>query len=116
MSGAQFPRKCSPTSSRQWIRFACSLAFLAPAPLPAQQDEAVAEALAGILAASDARSYDGPMFRAVMRHADPLVRGQAALAMGRIGQRAAAPLLLEMLSDQDSAVAASAAFSLGLIR
>src|SRR5262245_34861855 len=110
MSGARSPRQSWHTSNRQWIRFACSLALLGPSPLLAQQDEAVAEALAAVLAASDSRTYDGPVFRAVIRHTDPLVRSQAALAMGRIGQRVATPLLLEMLTDPDSSVAATAAF------
>lgn len=36
--------------------------------------------------------------------------------MGRIGQRGATPILLELLADPDTAVAASAAFAIGLLR
>src|SRR5206468_2371090 len=36
--------------------------------------------------------------------------------MGRIGQRAATPVLLEMFADPDTTVAATAAFALGLLR
>lgn len=82
----------------------------------AQQDEAIAEALAGVLAASDARNYDGPLFRTASRNPDRVVRTQVALALGRIGQRSATPLLLDMLADRDSAVAATAAFALGLLK
>src|SRR6185436_6392741 len=100
------------TLNRRWIRFACSLAICFPAPLLAQRDEAIAEALAGVLAASDARNYDGPLFRAASRNADPIVRSQPALALGRIGQRGGAPLLLALLADADTGVAANAAFAL----
>ncbi len=103
------------------IRFACSLALLpllaATAPSRAAgQDPAVVEAVAGILEAEDSRQYNDALFMAVARHQSPLVRQLAALGMGRIGDRAATPQLLEMLRDPDSTVARDAAFALGLLR
>ncbi|MBI4421395.1 MAG: HEAT repeat domain-containing protein, partial [Gemmatimonadetes bacterium] len=80
-----------------------------------QPGEAVVQALAGILAVEDARNYDGPLLRNAARHPDALVRRHAALALGRIGARAGANVLLELLGDPDSTVQADAAFALGLL-
>jgi len=69
--------------------------------------------LAGILAACDTRRFTGPLFRAAARHPDPIVRRHAALAMGRIGSPAAAPILLRLMSDPDSTVQRDAVFAVG---
>lgn len=83
------------------------------APPLRAQDEAVIEALAGILAAYDTRRFTGPLFRAAARHPDPIVRSHAALAMGRIGNPAAARILLRLMSDPDSTVQRDAVFAVG---
>lgn len=102
------------------IRFACSavavLAFAAAARPAAAQDPAVVEAIASVLQAEDARTFETVGFEAASRHSEALVRRVAALAMGRIGDGAAVPLLLELLRDPDSAVTRDAAFALGLLR
>ncbi len=96
------------------IRFVCSLALVACVANPLRaQDEAVVESLAGILAASDTRRFTGPLFRAASRHPDPIVRSHAALAMGRIGNQAAVPVLLRLMSDPDSIVRRDAVFAVG---
>ena len=79
------------------------------------QNEALVEPLAGILAASDARRFTGPLFRAAARHPDPIVRRHAALAMGRISNPAALSILLRLSSDPDTIVQRDALFSIGLL-
>lgn len=73
------------------------------------------DALAGVIGASDAKRYDASTLTAAARYPDPLVREQAALAMGRIGDHAALPELLELLVDPDTTVRQRAAFALGLL-
>jgi cyclophilin family peptidyl-prolyl cis-trans isomerase/HEAT repeat protein len=85
------------------------------APAAAQQQEVVVEALAHILAAEDARTWDANLMRTAAADPEPIVRRHAALAMGRIGNRGALPILLELLVDRDSLVQADAAFALGLV-
>jgi cyclophilin family peptidyl-prolyl cis-trans isomerase/HEAT repeat protein len=82
----------------------------------AQQDERVVDQLARLLAAADTRAYDDSLFRAALRHPDPLVRRQAALAAGRIGDPRVLDLLLAALGDSTPAVQAAAAFALGLLK
>src|SRR5256884_6254104 len=78
-------------SSRFPIPCACraialSLVALAlGSPAAAQRDEGVVDELARLLAAADTRVYDTALFREALRHPDPFVRRQAALAAGRIG-------------------------------
>jgi cyclophilin family peptidyl-prolyl cis-trans isomerase/HEAT repeat protein len=73
------------------------------------------DALADVLAAEDARRWDGDLFQSASNHADPVVRRHAALALGRIRNPAGVPILLELLTDPDSVVQQDAAFALGLI-
>ncbi len=109
-------------SSRSRIRFASralalSFAVLALSrPVRAQRDEGPVDALARLLAAADARVYDPTLFREALRHPDPFVRRQAALAAGRIGDSAAVSSLIDVLGDSDAAVQAAAAFALGLLK
>ena len=92
------------------------LVALALAPSIAwAQDEAVVDALAGVLAVEDARRYDGAVLERAARHPEPTVRRHAALAMGRIGDSRAVPTLLQLVSDADTAVQQDAAFALGLL-
>jgi cyclophilin family peptidyl-prolyl cis-trans isomerase/HEAT repeat protein len=114
----------SSCSSRCRIRSACSaglllvLAVAAPwrRGLAQQQDEALVGQLARLLAVADARAFDGPLFRETLHHPDAVVRRQAALAIGRIGDPAGTDLLVETLADSDQAVRAAAAFGLGLLK
>ena len=96
------------------IPFACSLAAVPAAELWGQDGPAI-EALAGVLSAVDARSYNGPFLTGAARHPDPIVRRQAALAMGRLAHKSATPTLVELLSDADTVVRGNAAFALGLL-
>ena len=87
----------------------------APASLRAQQ-EAIAEQLAPLLAAEDARNFQPELFRRALVAPDSLVRRAAAMSAGRIGDLRATALLLPLLVDPDSTVRVSAAFALGLLR
>src|SRR2546422_8864104 len=107
--------------SRALIRSACSVVVLLGAAAlvgrgaAAQQpDEALVSELARILAAADARAFDPALFGEALRHPEPLVRRQAALAAGRIGDPAAVDALVEALGDSNQGVAAAAAFGAGL--
>src|SRR5437667_234237 len=113
----------SPSSSRSLIRSACSVVVLLGAAAlggrgaAAQQpDEALVSELARVLAAADARAFDPALFGEALRHPEPLVRRQAALAAGRIGDPAAVDALVEALGDSNQGVAAAAAFGLGLLK
>ena len=86
-----------------------------PSPLAAQASATV-EALAPILAAEDARRFDGALFTAALRSPDSLVQRYALRAIGRIGDPAGVPLLAAYLADPDSGLDVEAVFSLGLIR
>src|SRR5437867_1977011 len=113
----------SPSSSRSLIRSACSVVVLLGAAAlggrgaAAQQpDEALVSELARVLAAADARAFDPALFGEALRHPEPVVRRQAALAAGRIGDAAAVDALVEALGDSNQGVAAAAAFGLGLLK
>ena len=103
-------------------RFVSSLLFLllaVVARLDAQQpstDEATVGVLAGLLAAADARRFDGAPLREALSHPNPGVRRQGALAAGRIGDGAAVDLLIPVLHDSVPTVQAAAAFALGLLK
>src|SRR6266566_4177420 len=113
----------SPSSSRSLIRFACSVVVLLGAAAlggrgaaAQQSDEALVSELARVLAAADARAFDPALFGEALRHPEPVVRRQAALAAGRIGDPAAVDALVEALGDSNQGVAAAAAFGLGLLK
>src|SRR5207245_810732 len=106
----------SPSSSRSLIRSACSVVVLLGAAAlggrgaAAQQpDEALVSELARVLAAADARAFDPALFGEALRHPEPLVRRQAALAAGRIGDPAAVDALVAALGDSNQGVPAAAA-------
>jgi cyclophilin family peptidyl-prolyl cis-trans isomerase/HEAT repeat protein len=80
------------------------------------QAEASIEAIAPVLAAADARAWDDAAIRRGLSFPDSIVRMQAALAAGRIGDPAAVPLLVPVLDDTSASVRAAAAFALGLVR
>src|SRR5947207_80971 len=114
----------SSCSSRCRIQSACSAGLLlvltVAAPwrrgLAQQQDEALVGQLARVLAAADARAFDAALFRETLHHPDAVVRRQAALAIGRIGDPAGTDLLVDALADSGVAVRAAAAFGLGLLK
>src|SRR5437867_2911287 len=81
-----------------------------------RNDEALVGEIARVLAAADARACDGPLFREAPGYPETVVRRQAALALGRIGDPAAVDLLVAALSDSGAAVRAAAAFALGLVK
>ena len=83
------------------------------APLAAQDQ--VGD-LAQLLSLEDRREFDIASLRRAAQHPDALIRAQAAIAIGRIGDRAGTPLLLALLADGDSTVRAQAAFALGTLR
>lgn len=79
------------------------------------QDEAVVDALARLMAMEDSRRYDGALLASLYRYPDSLVRRQAAVTMGRLGNPDALPMLIELLLDDDSTVVTRAVFGLGLL-
>jgi len=108
--------------SRHRTRFACSccvllvVLLLAARLAAAQRDEGAVEALARLLAATDARVFDAGLERETLGASDPFVRRQAALAAGRSGDTAAVAPLIAALRDSSAAVQAAAAFALGLLK
>ena len=94
-------------------RLLLAAALLAlPRALPAQEQGFVTD-LAQLLALEDRREYDGGALRRAAQHPDALVRAHAATTVGRIGDPAGAPILLQLLTDPDSGVQTEAAFALG---
>lgn len=91
-----------------------SVMLLAAIPLAAQSP-ALIEALAPIMMAEDRRAFDAAAMAQAMANPEAQVRRAAVTAVGRIGDRRGAPLLVEALSDRDLAVVADAFFSLGLL-
>jgi cyclophilin family peptidyl-prolyl cis-trans isomerase/HEAT repeat protein len=77
------------------------------------QDETSLADVAQLLALEDRREFDAAVLRRGAQHPEALVRARAAMAMGRLGDRAAVALLLPLLSDPDTAVRSEAAFALG---
>ena len=84
-----------------------------PPPPPLVVTSADLDTLGEILRLEDRREFVRVRFEAWARSSSPLVRAHAALGAGRIGERAAGPLLIRLLEDPDSAVQANVAFSLG---
>lgn len=81
---------------------------------PPLSEAEVAE-LAALLRVEDQRSYEPALLESSARSAAPVVRRYAALAIGRLQDARGVPLLLQLLSDPDTAVAAIAAFALGQV-
>ncbi len=94
---------------------AAAAAGALPAALAAQT-QGEADDLAQLLSLTDRREFDLAALRREAQHPDSLIRAQAAVAIGRIGDRAGTPLLLMLLADPDTTVRAQAAFALGLLR
>jgi cyclophilin family peptidyl-prolyl cis-trans isomerase len=83
------------------------------APPVAALDDSEITTWARLLAMQDRRVLDTAYVASALAHPRALLRAQAALAAGRIGDLAAAPLLRAALDDPDPDVAAAAAFALG---
>jgi cyclophilin family peptidyl-prolyl cis-trans isomerase/HEAT repeat protein len=97
------------------LAWALGLAALGAPNAARAQDAGLVADVAQLLALEDRREYDAAALRRGTRHPEALVRWRSAMAAGRIGDRAAVPLLLPMLSDPDTTVRAEAAFALGLL-
>lgn len=82
--------------------------------LPAQQ-EARVEVLAGILASQDARRFDESVFRRALADADSMVRGQAAVGLGRLQDPRGVVLLAPLLLDPAQQVQRLTIFALGIL-
>ena len=95
---------------------ALPLLALLPATRLAAQSAATVEALAPVLAAEDARRFDGALFATALRSPDSVVQQYTLRAIGRIGDPQGVPLVAEYLARPDSTYDAEAAFALGLIR
>lgn len=80
------------------------------------QDLGQVNDLAQLLRLQDRREFDLAALQRSARDPDSLIRAQAAVAIGRIGDRAGVPLLVPLLDDPDTTVRAQAAFSLGMLR
>ncbi len=91
------------------------LLALLPARSVAAQNPALVEALAPLLMAEDRRQLDVVAMSRALTHPEPLVRRTAVVAIGRIGDRRALPLVLESLGDRDLGVVADAFFAIGLL-
>jgi cyclophilin family peptidyl-prolyl cis-trans isomerase/HEAT repeat protein len=76
-------------------------------------DESAITAIAELLRMEDRRLLDSVRIAGLLNHPEPHVRGRAALAGGRIGDRRATPLLIAALADSATFVRARAAFALG---
>ncbi|HEU0299774.1 MAG TPA: HEAT repeat domain-containing protein, partial [Longimicrobium sp.] len=69
----------------------------------------------GVMLVEDQRRYDSAYLEHAALGGGPQLRRRAALAMGRIRDRRAVPVLGRLLADADTSVAAVAAFALGQI-
>ena len=105
-----------PTQSWVALLIPLSLLPLGGSAAAQRHDEALVGEIARVLAAADARAFDGPLFREALAYPEAVVRRQAALALGRIGDPAAVDLLVAALPDSEAAVRAAAAFALGLVK
>ncbi|MDB4910872.1 MAG: hypothetical protein JWO39_1695, partial [Gemmatimonadetes bacterium] len=68
-----------------------------------------------LLAMADARRVDTALVQGMLRSGSRPERAAAALAVGQVHGTALAPTLRALLTDPDTAVAANAAYALGLL-
>ncbi|HUP90532.1 MAG TPA: HEAT repeat domain-containing protein [Longimicrobiales bacterium] len=81
------------------------------APLPVAPLDA--SILAQLMQSEDLRTYDATTFDRIALNANDVIRAQTAMAAGRIGDRAATSLLINMLRDASPRVRSAAAFAIG---
>ncbi|CAN5879840.1 hypothetical protein BH23GEM5_BH23GEM5_10050 [soil metagenome] len=94
---------------------ACAPGAAARAPQPTPLAATEADALAALLRLEDRREWDYATLTGLAAAPRPVVRRHAVLAAGRIRHPSGRGLLLPLLADPDSSVAATAAFALGLL-
>jgi cyclophilin family peptidyl-prolyl cis-trans isomerase/HEAT repeat protein len=90
-----------------------------PAPAAAQHRPLAGRDLATaaqLLQLEDRREYNAATLSAAAASPNAEVRRRAVLAIGRIGDKRGTATVVERLTEGDTAVAASAAFALGLLR
>lgn len=87
-------------------------AVAGPRRLDTDADVALA---ASLLRLEDRREHDAALLASAVRSANPEIRRRAALAAGRIADPRAMEVIRPALADPDTAVAASAAFAVGLL-
>ena len=80
------------------------------------QDLGQVNGLAQLLQLEDRREFDLASLQRAAQDPDTLLRTEAAVAIGRIGDHAGVPMLLTLLNDPDTTVRAQAAFALGMLR
>jgi cyclophilin family peptidyl-prolyl cis-trans isomerase/HEAT repeat protein len=103
--------KCAPKASS----IALVLLFSGCATTPPPPEISREERIGRVFQLADRRSLGQGELASFMREPDPMVRAQAALAAGRIGDASAAGSLTELLSDPSAYVRSTAAFGLGLL-
>src|SRR5262245_34319779 len=91
-----------------------SFVVLLAAPPPASSQGRL-DKMARILQLEDRRSTGGGELDRYMRDLDRGVRRRAVLTAGRIGEKAALPVLVELMNDQEPEVRQMSAFALGLL-
>ena len=104
---------------RSLLAFALSVPLLATACAPVAPvatpplGPAEVEHVGALIEAEDRRGDPAAAIAAGLEHPHPAVRRQAALGAGRLMAAEHAPVLVGLLSDPDTTVAATAAFALG---
>lgn len=86
------------------------------APAPSRAASLDVAEYARLLQMEDARRLDTALVRAALASPSSPERAQAVLAVGRVHGSAMAPVVRALVADRDTAVAADAAFALGLLR
>jgi cyclophilin family peptidyl-prolyl cis-trans isomerase len=110
-----------PSPRRRRLLAAAAAIVAMGAPLGAQRptpaiDAQVLRASARLLAMADARAATSLIDSLLKAPAPTWLRQQALRTIGQVGDVSRAPLLRQALADPDTAVAADAAFALGLLR
>jgi len=85
------------------------------APAPSRGASIDVTAYARLLQMEDARRLDTALIRASLQSGRTAERAEAVLAVGRVHGETMAPAVRALLADRDTAVAANAAFALGLL-
>jgi len=85
------------------------------APAPSRDASIDVTAYARLLQMEDARRLDTALIRASLQSGRTAERAAAVLAVGRVHGETLAPTVRALLADRDTAVAANAAFALGLL-
>ena len=86
------------------------------APAPSRGASIDVAAYARLVQMEDARRIDTALVLASLHSGRSAERARAVLAVGQVHDRAMAPAVRALLADADTAVAANAAFALGLLR